>query len=67
MEGLTSNIPECPDCKEKGDVKKIIYGYPSPQLMEESQKGTVVLGGCCPTPGINFMCKKCNKKFGNAI
>ena len=28
------------------------------------KKGNVVLGGCCPKPGIEFHCKACKKEFG---
>ena len=41
-----------------------MFGYPSPGLLEESKKGNVVLGGCCPKPGIEFHCKACKKEFG---
>ena len=42
-----------------------MFGYPSPGLLEESKKGNVVLGGCCPKPGIEFHCKACKKEFGS--
>ena len=50
---------------EKKWPLKIIFGYPSPGLLEEYKKGNVMLGGCCPKPGINFHCKLCKKDFGS--
>lgn len=58
-----NNVPNCPSCQDSRQVKEIIYGRPSQELYEEAQKGNVVLGGCCPEPGIKFICKKCDKKF----
>ena len=26
--------------------KKVVYGYPCPELMEQARRGEVVLGGC---------------------
>ena len=60
----TKEMPECPDCKNNSQVMKIIWGYPTPRLLEEFKKGNVFLGGCCPKPGIEFHCKSCKKEFG---
>ena len=67
MSSKETKVPKCPDCSDGGDVLKIIWGYPTEELLEESKKGTFILGGCCPEPGINFQCKKCKKKIGEPI
>ena len=56
-------MPKCPKCDSSESVIKIIYGKPCPALQEEATKGLVYLGGCCPKPGINFHCKKCNESL----
>lgn len=38
--------PVCPKCGSK-EVVRIVYGLPSPELMEEANRGKVALGGCC--------------------
>ncbi len=35
----------CPSCKAKEGVD-IIYGMPSPELFEKSERNEVALGGC---------------------
>ena len=60
----TKKIPVCPNCKNNSQVMKIIWGYPTPGLLEEFKNGNVFLGGCCPRPGIEFHCKSCKKEFG---
>ena len=56
------DIPKCPKCDKNESVVKIVYGKPGPGLLEEVQKGTIVLGGCCPKPE-KFRCKECNFSF----
>ncbi|MGN0144876.1 MAG: hypothetical protein ACI398_07825 [Clostridium sp.] len=36
----------CPKCKSK-NIIPIIYGYPSNEMFEESNRGECILGGCC--------------------
>jgi hypothetical protein len=36
----------CPECGSS-DVVKIVYGMPDPEMFEASERGEVVLGGCC--------------------
>ena len=38
-------IRKCPLCKSK-HVAPIMYGYPGPGAVEDSEKGKVHLGGC---------------------
>ena len=40
----------CPNCKQKTGVN-ISYGYPSPDLVEEVERGEAVLGGCMQVLG----------------
>ena len=39
------NINECPHCKSI-NVVNIMYGYPGPGAVQDSEKGKVHLGGC---------------------
>lgn len=36
---------KCPDCGIK--LLRIVYGMPDFSLMEDSEQGKVILGGCC--------------------
>ena len=35
----------CPRCRERSGVD-IIYGYPVFELVEQEQRGEIVIGGC---------------------
>jgi len=43
---MNKEYPKCPSCGSD-DVATIVFGYPSPELIEEMQQGKVALGGCC--------------------
>jgi hypothetical protein len=55
--------PNCPKC-QSGDVVRIVFGYPSPEMMESSERGEVSLGGCCVTPNDpDWHCKDCEHEW----
>lgn len=39
-------VEVCPKCYSEKEVIPIVYGYPGKALMEQAQKGLVLLGGC---------------------
>ena len=43
---MNKEYPKCPSCGSD-TVLTIVFGYPSPELIEEMQQGKVALGGCC--------------------
>lgn len=54
----STRIRKCRRCG--GRLVPIIWGYPGPDLFEESTRGTVALGGCVlPTPGEPHPVKAC--------
>ena len=54
---------ECPHCKSEKNIP-IIYGYPSAQMLKESKRGKIDLGGCGVTENDpNRFCKDCGNKF----
>ena len=56
-------MPVCPNCGSTEYIP-IIYGEPSPELMEQAEKGEVVLGGCIITPDRDlFVCKECEAHY----
>lgn len=58
-----SNV-KCPNCGK--NLKEVIYGLPSAEILEQVKKGEVVLGGCEIIEGIDqeaFLCHDCNKKY----
>jgi hypothetical protein len=40
---------QCPDCASR-DVRRIVYGTPLPELIEEAEASHVELGGCIVGP-----------------
>ena len=67
----------CPTCKV-GKLIPIIYGMPGRQLIEQSDRGEVELGGCVvsevfdPERGFisgdpELSCPKCEGKFRNSV
>lgn len=38
--------PACRRC-DPSKIVPIVYGLPGPELMEEAERGDIVLGGCC--------------------
>jgi hypothetical protein len=53
----------CPRCGS-GDVLPIVYGMPGPEMTEEIQAGTVVLGGCVLFPDApDRLCRNCRHRW----
>jgi hypothetical protein len=56
--------PSCPFCGYDDQVVPISYGLPGPELVEQSQRGEVALGGCCIGPDSHdWYCKGCLRSF----
>ena len=54
---------KCPKCGQLSGVR-IVYGYPSDELLKVAESGDVVLGGCViwgDDP--NFVCKMCKHEW----
>ena len=55
----TKGNRRCPSCNSE-QVVPIVYGFPSPKLIEEADKGLVVLGGCVvDAKNPKWKCKAC--------
>lgn len=66
---MTINYKQCPNCKSK-NVSKIVYGYPSQELIMEAESGKVKLGGCCISENNpDYCCNECQYEWnkGQAI
>ena len=56
----TTNCPEC----GSEIVARISFGYPSEEMIEESERGDIVLGGCCVTEDDpEWRCKDCENEW----
>ncbi len=56
--------PGCPFCGYEDQVVRIVYGYPSPEMIEQSRRGEVALGGCCIGPDADaWYCRGCMRTF----
>ncbi len=53
----------CPRCGSQA-VLPIVYGYPGPELTEESIAGEVALGGCMVGPDSpDRLCRNCSYRW----
>jgi hypothetical protein len=56
--------PSCPFCGYEDQVVRIVYGYPDADLIEQSRRGEVALGGCCVGPDAHaWYCRGCLRSF----
>ena len=56
---MSKEKPKCPSCSSD-NVAVIAYGLPGPEMMEEAERGDIVLGGCVVTDdGPEWHCKEC--------
>ena len=42
--------------------RTVVYGYPSPELLEEARRGEVILGGCVIGEKVVWFCNDCSRK-----
>jgi hypothetical protein len=57
--------PKCPACGA-GKPTPIVYGYPSPDLWAEKERGDAELGGCVVSGGEpTWRCRACAVAFGS--
>ncbi|MDD2331983.1 MAG: hypothetical protein PHI68_04955 [Candidatus Cloacimonetes bacterium] len=57
---------KCPYCGSENTIK-IVYGYPSDDLVQSAIKGTIKIGGRKKEPGDPLrVCKDCGKEFGGS-
>ena len=60
---MSRAAPICPKC-DSADVARIEYGFPSPEMIEGSDKGEIVLGGCCvEVNDPEWHCKDCEHEW----
>jgi len=53
-------LPPCPDCGATRIIP-VVFGLPGEELMEQSRRGEVALGGCMPQSGVVGACKACRQ------
>lgn len=60
---MSKEKPQCPSCSSD-NVAIIAFGYPGPEMMEEAQRGKIILGGCCVTnDDPEWHCKDCEHRW----
>jgi len=52
----------CPSCGAR-DVLKLVFGYPSPGLLEDAKGGEVALGGCVIDKPSRWRCGACGHQW----
>jgi hypothetical protein len=59
----TETNPICPECGARAGIP-IAYGYPSGNMLEKSEAGEIVLGGCVITfDQPNWSCSACHHRW----
>jgi hypothetical protein len=59
------NRGTCPKCKKSDRVVPYVYGEPSLEAVEESERDEIMLAGCLVGPtDATFHCKRCGLDFG---
>ena len=62
-ESMSKKKPQCPQCDSK-NIAVIEFGFPSPEMIEGSDRGEIVLGGCCVTEDDpEWHCKDCEYEW----
>lgn len=55
--------PLCEHCDQGGVVRRIVYGLPSPEAMNDRNRD-YVFGGCCVGPDSpEWMCETCGRTY----
>ena len=55
--------PKCPECGS-AEVVRIVFGYPTSEMFEASDRGEVELGGCCvEIDDPEWHCKDCEHRW----
>jgi hypothetical protein len=59
---LPSGLKVCPQCE--GDLIPIVYGYPGPEMLQEAERGEILLGGCVVgDDDPHHRCKNCGRQY----
>jgi hypothetical protein len=59
----TTTLPPCPRCGS-AEAIPIVYGYPTPEAFEASERGEFRLGGCVIGPeSPEFECAGCGAEL----
>lgn len=51
---------KCPKCGKR--LTEIVYGEPTPEVFEASERGEIILGGCCVS-GLDYYYDNCKMKY----
>ena len=61
------NGKKCPKCSKKDSIVPIVYGYPSPEMIDDFDEGNVSLGGCSISDANpDYECNACGNKWSKA-
>ena len=61
------NGKKCPKCSKKDSIVPIVYGYPSPEMIDDFDDGNVSLGGCSISDeSPDYECNACGNKWSKA-
>ncbi len=60
-------MSKCPKCGKK--LIPVVYGMPTADTFEASERGEVRLGGCCMPNGDKerYYCKNCGISYGKGL
>ena len=61
------NGKKCPKCSKKDSIVPIVYGFPSPEMIDDFDEGNVSLGGCSISDeNPDYECNACGNKWSKA-
>ena len=65
MSSDEKKTPRCPKCAG-GDVKAIVFGYPTEETMESAGAGEIELGGCIVSEqSPDWRCSSCGHSWAD--
>jgi len=60
---MPKKTPKCPEC-QSDNIAAIEFGFPGPEMIEDLDKGDIVLGGYCVTENDpEWHCKDCEHEW----
>jgi hypothetical protein len=58
------NGKQCPECLSKDSIGKIQYGYPGNKMIDQADKGKIILGGCSISDkNPDYQCGNCKYQW----
>ncbi len=68
MMGRFQNGKQCPECLSRDSILKIQYGLPENEMIDQADKGKIVLGGCSISDeNPDYQCRECEHEWNKSL